>query len=358
MTSRTIRNARGETGENRFLRACWRKPVDRTPIWLMRQAGRYLPGYRKVRKDHSLLTICKNPKLAAAITLLPVEKLGVDAAIIFADIMLPLQPMGISFTIQDEIGPVISKPVSTFSDVDSLLKIDPVRDLPHVLEAIRLVKAELPEEIPLIGFCGAPFTLASYIIEGKPSRDLVRTRTIMYDKPEVWKGLMSRLTQAMGSYLKAQVHAGAQAIQIFDSWIGCLSPTDYREYVEPYSSQLFATIAEESVPSIHFGTGTGLLLEDMKRAGGDIIGLDWRIPIGDAWSRLGDDVGIQGNLDPVVLLTSYHIIRSKTEQILSDVNGRPGHIFNLGHGVLPNTPVENVSQLVNLVHELSVPRSL
>ncbi len=340
---------RSMSRKDRFLRACKLKEVDRTPIWLMRQAGRYLPEYRRLREKHNLLTICKTPDLCAEATLLPVRKLGVDAAIIFADIMLPLEPMGISFRIEESLGPVIHNPISSLADIDALHSIKPKSDLWFVLEGIRLVRKKLEGNVPLIGFSGAPFTLASYIIEGKPSRDFTRTKEMMYADPETWHQLMKRLAHVVSSYLRAQIEAGVQAVQLFDSWVGCLGPQDYKEYVFPYSRQVFRYLSATNTPTIHFGTGTATLLELMKEAGGDVIGVDWRIPIDEAWKRLGD-VGIQGNLDPAVLLASFEVITASAKDILQRASGRLGHIFNLGHGVLPNTPVENVIRLVKLVH--------
>lgn len=342
--------------KDRFLRACKLKEVDRTPIWLMRQAGRYLPEYRRLRKKHDVLTICKTPNLCAEATLIPVRKLGVDAAIIFADIMLPLEPMGISFRIEESLGPVIHNPIGSLADIDALHSIKPSRDLWFVLEGIRLVRKKLNGRVPLIGFSGAPFTLASYIIEGKASRDFIKTKSLMYRDPETWHDLMNRLANVVSAYLRAQIEAGAQTIQLFDSWVGSLSPQDYEEYVLPYSRRIFRDLSAANVPTIHFGTGTATLLELMKKAGGNVIGIDWRIPIDETWKRLGDGVGIQGNLDPAALLGSFDVVKSKAEDILRRVSGRPGHIFNLGHGVLPNTPVENVIRLVNLVHNYKLKR--
>lgn len=335
--------------KDRFLRACKLKEVDRTPIWLMRQAGRYLPEYRRLRKKHDVLTICKTPNLCAEATLIPVRKLGVDAAIIFADIMLPLEPMGISFRIEESLGPVIHNPIGSLADIDALHSIKPSRDLWFVLEGIRLVRRKL--NVPLIGFSGAPFTLASYVIEGKPSRDFTKTKGLMYGDPETWHQLMKRLAHVVSSYLRAQIEAGVQAVQLFDSWVGCLSPQDYERYVFPYSKRVFRDLSTTNVPTIHFGTGTTTLLELMKEAGGNVIGIDWRIPLDEAWKRLGDDVGIQGNLDPAALLASFEVVTAGANDILHRASGRAGHIFNLGHGVLPNTPVENVVRLVKLVHE-------
>jgi uroporphyrinogen decarboxylase len=334
---------------DRFLRACHRQPVDATPIWIMRQAGRYLPEYRKLREQHDILTLCKTPELSAQVTRLPIQKFELDAAILFADIMLPLEGMGVSLEILENVGPVIEKPIRTRDDVKALRALEPEDDLPYVLEAIRLLRGELP--VPLIGFAGAPFTLASYLIEGKPSRDFARVKHFMYSNPPGWRTLMELLTTVVLEYLKAQIRAGAQAVQLFDSWVGCLSPDDYREYVFPYSQRIFQELEKSGVPRIHFGVGTATVLELMREAGGDVIGVDWRIPLDQAWQRVGYDRAIQGNLDPSVLLGAPDLIQRRAQRILEQAGRRPGHIFNLGHGILPNTPPEHVQQLVDFVHE-------
>jgi uroporphyrinogen decarboxylase len=314
----------------------------------MRQAGRFLPEYRKIREKHDIIAICKNPELSAKVATLPVTALGVDAAIIFADIMLPLEAMGVNFEIKEGLGPIIKKPVVDSDSARSLIELDPQTGVPFVLDAIRQAKQML--DVPLIGFCGAPFTLASYLIEGKPSRDFVNTKSLMYRSPETWKVLLDKLATSMSRYLLAQIKAGVGVVQIFDSWAGCLSPQDYHQYALPYSHQIFKAIEDSDVPSIHFGTGTSNLLEEMKQAGGNVFGVDWRIPIDMAWKRLGYEVGIQGNLDPAVLLGGLDLIRSQASQILSRINGRPGHIFNLGHGILPETSPDKVADLVKFVH--------
>lgn len=337
----------------RFLRACRRQPVDCTPVWFMRQAGRYLPEYRRIRERYGLLDICRAPDLAAEVTLQPVRTLGVDAAILFADILLPLIPMGVELHFAAGEGPVIGHPVRSATDVAALRPLEPEADLPFVLETVRLVRRELDGRVPLIGFAGAPFTLASYLIEGGASRDHVTTRRFMWWAPDAWHMLMDRLAEAVTAYLRAQVRAGAQALQLFDSWVGCLSPGDYREYVFPYSRRVLSALAEEGVPVIHFGTGTAGLLEWMRDAGGDVIGVDWRIGLGAAWQRLGANVAIQGNLDPAALLGPREALAQRVRQVLEEAAGRPGHIFNLGHGILPQTPVEHVKAVVEMVHAFS-----
>lgn len=338
---------------DRFLKACQREPVDCTPVWFMRQAGRYLAEYQEVRQKYPLLTICKTPELAAQVTLQPIEKLGVDAAIIFADILLPLEGMGIHLEFAQGEGPVIHNPIRDKAAVASLRVLEPEETVPFVLEAIRLVRRELNEKIPLIGFAGAPFTLASYIIEGGHSRDYRLTKLMMYQDPNTWKSLLDKLARVVIGYLRGQIRAGAQAVQIFDSWVGCLNPLDYREYILPFSHQIIRELKDEGVPIIHFGTGTATLLEAMKEAGGDVIGVDWRINLDDAWNRLGYQVAIQGNLDPVVLLAPLPELKKRVKDVLQRAGNRPGHIFNLGHGILPQTPVKNVIATVEMVHELS-----
>jgi len=338
---------------DRFLFACQRKPVDCTPVWFMRQAGRYMKEYREVRKTHSILAICKTPELAAQVTLQPIERFDVDAAIIFADILLPLEPMGIQLEFAKGEGPVIHNPVRDEAAVRALQPFEPDEKTPFVMEAIRMVRRELDGKVPLIGFCGAPFTLASYIIEGGHSSHYIQTKRMMLHAPSLWKELMVKLADAMAGYLRAQIRAGAQAVQIFDSWVGCLSPEDYREYVLPYTRRMIDGLKTEGVPVIHFGTGTSGFLESMREAGGEVIGVDWRIHLDEAWKRVGPEVAIQGNLDPVVLFGPTKEIERRVHDILRRAGGRPGHIFNLGHGILPETPVENVEAAVEFVHKLS-----
>jgi uroporphyrinogen decarboxylase len=335
-----------------FLQACHRKPTTYTPVWLMRQAGRYMKEYRALRKQFSFLEMCKNAELAAQVTLLPLQKFRLDAAIIFSDILLPLQPMGIDLEFAKNEGPVIHNPIRDISQVDRLRIPDPEEDLPFLMEAIRLARRELDGRIPLIGFSGAPFTLASYIIEGGHSRNFTLTKGMMYENPEVWGRLMTKLSDVLICYLNAQVQSGVEALQIFDSWVGCLSPGDYEEYVLPYSRRVISGL-DGSVPLIHFATCSSTLLEQMKRAGGDVIGVDWRVDLKDAWSRIGFDTAIQGNLDPVLLLGPRELLEKKAREILVRAEGRPGHIFNLGHGILPNTPVDHVTALIDVIHQTS-----
>ena len=335
---------------DRFLRACHREPVDATPVWFMRQAGRYMAEYRLIREKHSLLEICYQPELAAEVTMQPVRALGVDAAILFADILLPVIPLGLGLEFAKGEGPVIGKPVRTLEEVAALRPVHAEADLGYVMEAIRILRGEL-KETPLIGFCGAPFTVASYIIEGGSSREFLKTKSMMVSAPEVWHALMEKLSTVLAEYLVAQIRAGAQAVQVFDSWVGALSPQDYEDFVLPYSQRILSAAKAENVPVIHFGTNTTTLLPLMKRAGGDVIGLDWRIPLDDGWALLGHDVAIQGNLDPALLFAPLPEIKKRVHDILRRADGRPGHIFNLGHGILQHTPVENVKAVVDMVHE-------
>jgi len=318
----------------------------------MRQAGRYMKEYRALRRRFSFLEMCKNSELAAKVTLLPVEQLQVDAAIIFADILLPLEPMGIELEFAKREGPIIHHPIREMNQIDSLRIIEPDKDLPFLMEAIRIVRRELENKIPLIGFSGGPFTLASYIIEGGHSKNYILTKGLMYQDRVAWDCLMGKISEVLIRYLNAQIHAGAQALQLFDSWVGYLGPSDYEEYVLPYSKKVIDGV-DKKVPLIHFATSSSTLLERMKRAGGDVIGVDWRVDLKEAWTRLGYDVAIQGNLDPVVLLGPVDLMEREVKRILNEAEGRPGHIFNLGHGILPNTPIDHVAALVNMVHEYS-----
>jgi uroporphyrinogen decarboxylase len=335
-----------------FLRACRREPTDYTPIWIMRQAGRYLPEYRALRSKVSFLEMCKDPGLAAEVTLQPIERLGVDAAILFADILLIVEPMGVGLEFSAGAGPRVRRPVRSGADVDRLRPVNVHEALGFVFEAARQVRARLTPQTPLIGFAGAPFTIASYVIEGGGSRDYVHTKTLMYRDAGAWHALMETISTALIDYLNGQIAAGAQAVQLFDSWVGALGPDDYQTFVQPYSKRVIAGLTM-GVPVIHFGTGTAALLELMRDAGGDVIGLDWRIDLAEAWRRLGSSVGVQGNLDPVVLFAEPAEIRRRVEQILQRADGRPGHVFNLGHGILPATPVDHARALVDAVHELS-----
>jgi uroporphyrinogen decarboxylase len=308
--------------------------------------------YRALRRRFSFLEMCKNPELAAKVTLMPVEQLKVDAAIIFADILLPLEPMGIEFEFAKNEGPVFRHPIRETKQIEALRIIEPEEDLSFLMDAIRIVRRELGNKIPLIGFSGAPFTLASYIIEGGHSKNYILTKGLMYQDRVAWNSLMEKISEVLIRYLNAQIHAGAQALQLFDSWVGCLSPIDYEEYVLPYSKKVIEGV-DKSVPLIHFATSSSTLLERMKRAGGDVIGVDWRVNLGEAWARLGYNVAIQGNLDPIILLCKPELIEKEVKRILGEAGGRPGHIFNLGHGILPNTPVDHVAFLAETVHRYS-----
>src|ERR1051325_2078049 len=335
-----------------FMRACRREPTPYTPVWLMRQAGRYMREYREVRARTSFLELCKKPELASEVTVTAVERLGVDAAIIFADILLIIEPMGMELEFAKGEGPLIHNPVRTASDVRRLREVETVESLGYVYEAIRLTRRALKPDIPLIGFAGAPFTLASYIIEGGSSRNYVHAKSLMYTDSGAWHDLMALISRALVKYLNAQIAAGAQAVQLFDSWVGCLSPEDYREYVLPHTRSVIRGITP-GTPVIHFGTGTATLLELMREAGGDVIGLDWRVNLAEGWERLGPTVAVMGNLDPVALFAGRDHVRAQARRILELAGRRPGHIFNLGHGILPETPVDNVIALVEAVHEMS-----
>ena len=310
-----------------------------------------MPEYREVRARTTFLELCKNPSLAAEVTVTAAERLGVDAAIIFADILLILEPMGIDLEFARGEGPVIHNPVRNASDIDRLVEVEDVTSLEFVNEAIRQTRHALKPDIPLIGFCGAPFTLASYMTEGGGSKNYVHTKRLMYDDPGAWHAMMSLVSRALVKYLNAQIGAGAQAVQLFDSWVGCLSPDDYREFVLPHSRSVIRGVTA-GVPVIHFGTGTATLLELMRQAGGDVIGLDWRVRLDEGWQRVGHDVAVMGNLDPIALFAKQDVLREQAKRILDQAQGRAGHIFNLGHGILPETPVENVIALVEMVHGL------
>jgi uroporphyrinogen decarboxylase len=338
-----------------LVRACKALPVERTPVWFMRQAGRYMPEYRAVRKTHSLIEICKNPQLAADVTITAAEILQVDAAIIFADLLLPLEVMGLPFHFSAGEGPVIERPVRSTADV-SHLRTDSAADLGYVAEAVGLVTKHFGPKLPVIGFCGAPFTLASYMIEGGGSRNYIHAKTMMYSQPEVFDQLLGKLVSVTAEYTAEQVRAGADVIQVFDSWVGCLSVQDYRQYVLPRTTQLVRKLKESGAPVIYFGTDTSTLLTAMKETGADVIGLDWRIPLNEGWSRLGSGA-VQGNLDPVTLFSDWEQVRRRAQEILDQAAGRPGHIFNLGHGILPETPVENVKALATYVREHSAGNS-
>jgi len=326
--------------------------VDVTPIWLMRQAGRYMPEYRAVRKKHSILDICKKPEIAAEVTITAAEILDVDAAIIFADLLLPLEVMGMPFRFEAGEGPVIERPLRTQKDVDALVTTR-AAELGYVAESVRRVVKHFGEKLPVIGFCGAPFTLASYMIEGGGSRNYIQTKKMMYTQPAAWQMLMRKLVEVLAAYAAEQVTAGADALQIFDSWVGCLSVEDYRQYVLPFATDLVERLKKTGVPIIYFGTDSATLLPSMKETGAQVIGVDWRFPLDQAWRSLNYAGAVQGNLDPVLLFGSQQQLRERTDAVLQQAGGRPGHIFNLGHGILPETPVENVRALVSFVRELS-----
>ncbi|MCL2779366.1 MAG: uroporphyrinogen decarboxylase [Polyangiaceae bacterium] len=332
---------------DRFLRACRREPVDATPVWMMRQAGRYMPEYRALRSKHSMLEACRTPALAAEVTMQPL-RLGMDAAILFSDILLPLEPMGAAFDFAKGEGPVIFSPIADQTGVDRLRVFEPEDGLGYVLETIRILKKEL--EVPLIGFAGAPFTLASYLIEGGKTATFAKTKRLMYEHPEAWHSVMGKLSEVVRRLLRKQIEAGADAIQLFDSWVGQLSADDYRLYVQPHVAHILQDIETCGVPVIHFGTGTYHLLEAQREAGGTVIGLDWRTPIGAGWAKVGADRAVQGNLDPTVLLAPRPIALQHAEHVLAQAASRPGHIFNLGHGILPETPVVTVEAVVDFVH--------
>ncbi|TMC80270.1 MAG: uroporphyrinogen decarboxylase [Chloroflexi bacterium] len=333
---------------SRFLSAARRKPVDVTPIWLMRQAGRSLPEYRKLRERWTLADIVAQPELCAEVTLQPVRRLGVDAAVMFADIMLPLQGMGVDFQLVENVGPVIAHPIATPADVERLGVPDGEEAAPQVIAAVRQVVAESP--VPVIGFSGAPFTLASYLIEGRPSRDFARVKAFMFTEPQAFELLLDKLARTMAGYLQAQVAAGVQAVQVFDSWVGALAPEDYESRVVKHTRAIFESLAPLGVPRIHFGTDTAGLLEPIAQSGPDVVSLDWRVPLDEGWRRVGHTRAIQGNLDPAVLLGPADLVRDRARDVLRRAGGRAGHIFNLGHGVLPDTTVANLQLLVETVH--------
>jgi uroporphyrinogen decarboxylase len=336
---------------DRFVRACRLEPVDATPVWFMRQAGRSFAAYRQLRERYGILELAKTPELCAEVTLMPVRELGVDAAVLFADIMLPLEPMGVGLRIEPEVGPIIDRPIRSAADVAALRSFDPA-DVSFSLEAIRIVRRELDGDAGVIGFSGAPFTLACYLIEGRPSRDFATAKAFMYREPAAWHDLMARLSTMVGAYLRAQVEAGADVVQVFDSWVGGLGPADYATFVQPHVRRIFDGL--RGVPAIHFGTGTAALLELMAEAGGDVIGIDHRQSLGEAWRRVGDDRGVQGNLDAARLLAGWGPTEAGARAVLAEAAGRPGHVFNLGHGVLPATDTGLLRRLVDFVHEQTV----
>jgi uroporphyrinogen decarboxylase len=331
-----------------LVRALRREPVERTPVWFMRQAGRSLPEYRALRERHSFFEVANTPELCAEVTLQPVRRHGVDAAVLFADIVTPVLGMGIDVELVEGVGPVVERPVATAADVERLRVPEPEEAFRPVLEAVRIVRRELEPERAVVGFCGGPFTVAGYLVEGKPSREFVKTKQLMYREPAVWHALLDRLADVFGGYVAAKVEAGADAIQLFDSWVGALSVADYEEFVAPYSARVLAAV---DVPTIHFGTGTTHLLASMAATGGDAIGLDWRVPLDEGWLAVGPDRAVQGNLDPAALLGPWARIEASALDVLARAGGRPGHVFNLGHGVLPETSPDDLGRLVELVHE-------
>jgi uroporphyrinogen decarboxylase len=335
-----------------LLRAARRERTPATPVWLMRQAGRYLPEYRALRARHGFLELCRNPQAAAEVTLQPVRRFGVDAAILFADILLVVEPLGVGLEFERGEGPVIRHPVRSDADVADLKPIDVASSVGSVFETVRLARRELPAALTLIGFAGAPFTVASYVVEGSASRDYLHTKRLMYEAPAAWHRLMELLADATAVYLNGQIDAGAQVVQLFDSWVGTLGPDDYRQFVLPHTRAVIRAL-RPGVPVIHFGTGTAALLPLMREAGGDVIGLDWRVALDAGWAAVGHDVGVQGNLDPAALLVGPAHFRARVQAILAQAGGRPGHIFNLGHGVHQETPPDHVRALVDMVHELS-----
>jgi uroporphyrinogen decarboxylase len=336
---------------SRFLRACQGEPVDTTPIWFMRQAGRYMKEYRSLREQYTFLEVCQEPELIKEVTMQPIRRFDLDAAILFADILLPLKSLGLEFDFTQGEGPKIAEPVRKPDDVKRLQIGRPEEDLKPVFEAIRLLREELPAETALIGFAGAPFTVASYIVEGGKSKNFSHTKQLMYGAPEAWGKMMEQIVEVTTRYLEAQIQAGVQAVQLFDSWVGCLDREDYRTYVLPYTKQVFGGLQSHSLPMIHFGTGTATLLELMQEAGGTVLGVDWRISLEEVWGRLGDAVPLQGNLDPVALLGPANYLEEKVNRILQEAEGHPAHIFNLGHGILPQTPLENVDLVIRMVRE-------
>ena len=341
---------------SRFIRACLRRPVDRTPVWFLRQAGRYMQEYRDVRKHHTLVEICKQPELAAEVTITAAEKLGVDAAIIFADLLLPLEPMGLDFEFQAGEGPVVHHPVRTAADV-AALRTDRAGDLAYVAKAIEKVAAHFRNRLGIIGFCGAPYTLASYMIEGGGSRNYIHTKRMMYSDTNAWRSLLDKIVVVLTEYCRLQVAAGADVIQIFDSWVGSLGLADYRDYAFEASQRLIHSVQQMGVPVIYFGVETAGLLAQMASTGADVIGLDWRQPLDEGWRAVGHGHAVQGNLDPITLFAPMEVLEQRVKEVLSAANGCPGHIFNLGHGIVPTTPVENVQAVVRMVKEFRLEKA-
>jgi uroporphyrinogen decarboxylase len=338
------------SGEQRMLAAAHMEPVDCTPVWFMRQAGRCLEGYRKLRERYDILTLTRTPELCAQVTVMPVDELGVDAAVLYADIMLPLIGMGVPFSIDPGVGPIIERPLRTAQDIAALRIVAAEEATPELFDAIRLVRTQLGGRAAVIGFAGAPFTVASYMIEGRPTRDFSRSKELIYAQPALWHQLMETLTEVTIRYLRAQVASGAQLLQLFDSWAGALSRSAYADHVLPYTTRIFGALATENVPTVHFATNTSHLLEAIASAGSDVVSVDWRLPLGEAWTRIGAGQGIQGNLDPAIVLAQFDVVKQHAEDVLHEAGGRAGHIFNLGHGVLADTPTDNLRRLVDLVH--------
>lgn len=337
------------TGRERFLAAANLQPVDTTPVWFMRQAGRCLPEYRELRKKHSFLEVAHTPELAVQATLMPVDRFGVDGAVLFADIMLPLDGMGVPFEIKPGVGPVIEHPIRTMADVEKLRVVGPEEGTPYVLEALRLLRPELGDRAAALGFAGAPFTLACYLVDGRSSREYPTTKAMMYGQPDVWHGLMDKLTSVTELYLQGQVEAGADVVQLFDSWLGLLGADAYREFVQPYTARIFEALKGRA-RSIHFSTGTSHLLPGIRETNPDMVSVDWRVTIGDAWEVIGRDKGIQGNLDPTMLMAPWPVVERAARDILRQADGRPGHVFNLGHGILPQTDADQLQRLAEFVH--------
>ena len=333
-----------------LVRASRREPVERTPVWFMRQAGRSLPEYREIRTRHAFFEINQSAELTAEVTLQPVRRHGVDAAVMFADIMTPVVAMGVGVELVEGVGPVIADPVRSTAAVARLRVPDPEEAVAPILEAIAIVRKELATEQAVVGFCGGPFTVAGYLVEGRPSREFARTKALMYGEPAVWNALMEKLAEVSARYVVAQARAGADVVQVFDSWVGALSPSDYEEFVAPWSARILDALAKAGVPSIHFGTGASTLLRSLARAGGDVIGLDWRIPLDEGRALVGAERAVQGNLDPAVLLGPWERVESAARDVLARAGGRPGHVFNLGHGVLPGTDPDVLGRLRELVH--------
>ncbi|CAA9550625.1 MAG: Uroporphyrinogen III decarboxylase [uncultured Thermomicrobiales bacterium] len=336
-------------GRARFIAAARRQPVDATPVWFMRQAGRALPEYRALREKHDFMTVATTPELAVEATVMPVDRLGVDGAVLFADIMLPLTGMGVPFRIEPNVGPVIDRPVRDEAGIAALTVVEAEEGTPYVMEAVRLLRGVLGERAAVLGFSGAPFTLACYLVEGRSSREYPKTKALMYGRPDLWHRLMATLTEVVTRYLRAQIRAGADAVQLFDSWLGLLGPDAYEAFVLPYTRRIFADLAG-SAPTIHFSTGTVSLLDQIASAGSDLVSVDWRLPLDVAWERIGLERGIQGNLDPTLLMATPQAVATGVADVLRRADGRVGHVFNLGHGILPETPPERLAEVVEQVH--------